>query len=328
MIIKILKGYIKDRLKLLLTIIGGFLFLLTYNSLQYDQKVVFYPYLVIFFIIFLGFVIDFLKYYKFSISIIEKYGNDIDGEGLENSFIDVLDKLQEEHFNEKVAIEQKYKEEKHFLSQWIHNMKTPINVMELCQEQKKSISNNLDKGISEELDRLNNMLNMTLHYIRIGDFKEDFVPEKIDLIISIRNCINHHKNNFIYHNCYPITNFTTENAYIYTDRKWNEFMITQIIANSIKYSFQEKSRVIFRITKEENQIKLIIEDQGIGIPEKDLGRICDPFFTGDNGRKTADSTGIGLYLTQKIADSLGHQLNISSTQGKGTKVVLSYLTEL
>ncbi len=323
---KMLKGYIKDRSKLLLTIIIGFLFLLTYNSLQYDQEVIFYPYLVIFFIIFLGFVIDFLKYYRLSISITEKYG--IDGEGLENSFIDVLDKLQEEHFNEKVEIEQKYKEEKHFLSQWVHNMKTPINVMELCQEQKKSISDNLDKSISEELDRLNNMLNMTLHYIRIGDFKEDFVPEKIDLVTSIRNCINHHKNNFIYHNCYPLTNFETENAFINTDKKWNEFMINQIIANSIKYSYQEKSRVVFKITEEDNQVSLVIEDQGIGIPEKDLARIYDPFFTGDNGRRTADSTGIGLYLTRKIADSLGHQLNIFSTQGKGTEVVLSYLTEL
>lgn len=70
----------------------------------------------------------------------------------------------------------------------------------------------------------------------------------------------------------------------------------------------------------ENHIELTIRDEGIGIPSSDLKRVTRAFFTGENGRKTGESTGMGLYLAQEVCDKLGHQLLIESEVGKGTKM--------
>lgn len=70
----------------------------------------------------------------------------------------------------------------------------------------------------------------------------------------------------------------------------------------------------------ENQ--LIIEDTGIGIRAEDLPRIFERGYSGFNGRIHEKSTGLGLFLSQKITKRLGHEIAIESTVGKGTKVII------
>ena len=77
-----------------------------------------------------------------------------------------------------------------------------------------------------------------------------------------------------------------------------------------------------------HQIRLIIRDEGIGIPSYDLDKVFDPFFTGENGRKGYSSSGIGLYFCKEAAESLGHTIEIQSKQGEGTSVILTYLAKL
>ena len=62
-----------------------------------------------------------------------------------------------------------------------------------------------------------------------------------------------------------------------------------------------------------------MEDTGIGIRAEDLPRVCEKGYTGYNGHADKYSTGIGLYLCQAILKKLGHQFQITSEQGKGTK---------
>ena len=60
-----------------------------------------------------------------------------------------------------------------------------------------------------------------------------------------------------------------------------------------------------RKNRERDQI-LTIRDEGIGIPEHDSSKVCEPFFTGDNGRKGYQSSGIGLYFCNEVCRLLGH----------------------
>ena len=79
---------------------------------------------------------------------------------------------------------------------------------------------------------------------------------------------------------------------------------------------------ILEITKEKNiyfniyinntETKLTIRDEGIGIPSYDIKRVFNPFFTGENGRKIGDATGIGLYICKVISKKLNHSMAIES----------------
>ena len=80
---------------------------------------------------------------------------------------------------------------------------------------------------------------------------------------------------------------------------------------------------IFTI-QNENNIVLTIEDNGIGIIEKDINRVFEKGFTGENGRKFGKSTGIGLYLCKKLAEQLGLGLLLTSKTGEGTKISIVF----
>ena len=105
-------------------------------------------------------------------------------------------------------------------------------------------------------------------------------------------------------------------------------MLSQIISNAIKYSSDhDKSKnIYFSISKEEKYTVLEIRDEGIGIPEYDIDRVFEPFFTGENGRRIKKSSGIGLYICKLIAEKLGHKIHIKSKVGQGTIVKLRYLS--
>jgi signal transduction histidine kinase len=167
--------------------------------------------------------------------------------------------------------------------------------------------------------------------LRLADFAKDYVPEPIHLLEELKSIINKNKSLFIYNHVFPkiITDLTQ--ADILSDRKWNELMINQLISNSVKYSKdgqEEAKSIYFIIEQKENHISLTIKDEGIGIPEHDLGKVCEPFFTGDNGRKGYQSSGIGLYFCKEVCKLLGHSLDITSEPGKGTSVKISYLAKL
>ena len=71
------------------------------------------------------------------------------------------------------------------------------------------------------------------------------------------------------------------------------------------------------------EIKVRISDTGIGIKSEDIQRVFDKGFTGYNGRMDKKASGIGLYLSKKICESLGHKISIESKINSGTTVIIT-----
>ena len=73
---------------------------------------------------------------------------------------------------------------------------------------------------------------------------------------------------------------------------------------------------------------LTIQDEGIGIPASDIDRVFDRAFTGENGRRSAASTGMGLYLVRELAKKMNILVSIDSVEGEGTQVHLYFSSSL
>ena len=91
-----------------------------------------------------------------------------------------------------------------------------------------------------------------------------------------------------------------------------------MLSNSLKYTSQGGIEIYFQ------EDALYIKDSGLGIQDADLLRVFERGFSGYNGRLTQQSSGLGLYLSKKIADELGHQISIASQVGHGTTVMISF----
>jgi signal transduction histidine kinase len=108
---------------------------------------------------------------------------------------------------------------------------------------------------------------------------------------------------------------------VLTDTKWTVFILRQLIDNSVKYG---ASNLSFSTDQHEDSVTLLVRDDGIGIEEKDLGRIFDKGFTGEHGRRFGKATGLGLYLCQKLCSKLGLSISAQSTPGEGTVMELVF----
>ena len=212
------------------------------------------------------------------------------------------------------------KDFKEYVELWIHEVKLPVASLTLMVHNQKG---DQSKKLLSQLTRLDNYLEQILYYVRSENAEKDYLITKVNLSKVISNVALKNKDILLAKGIdFIVSDVDIE---VLTDSKWLEFIINQIVDNSIKYS-KEKNAYIKIVAKEESKvIGLIIYDNGKGISKSDLPRVFDKTFTGTNGRsKSAKSTGMGLYLCRELCNKLGHKIQIISEEGKYTKVTILF----
>lgn len=219
----------------------------------------------------------------------------------------------------------------HFVSQWAHQMKTPVSVIDLeLQKAKREGATPLVESLFEENERLAHLLQMLLNLNRLEDFGSDLCVEAVDLSALVRRVVNENRRAFIAHRVFPKVeepaDIDRRDLVVKSDAKWLGLVLEQLLSNAVKYASRpgRDGKVLLRFTRHEGELRLEVSDDGIGIAPEDVPRVFEPFFTGANGRTNARSTGMGLYLAKEICARLGHKLSLRSAIGEGTSVVLHF----
>ena len=202
---------------------------------------------------------------------------------------------------------------KEYIETWIHEVKLPISTIVLL-----SHNNKLGNKIKNPLKKLDNYIDQVLYYVRSENAEKDYIIKENNIKKIINNVLLKNKDDILERNIELIVDVPDEN--VLTDSKWLEFIINQIINNSIKYKKEEKAQI--KIIYQNNILE--IYDNGIGIKESDIPRVFDKMFTGENGRDKAKSTGMGLYIAQEMCKKLGHKILIESKKDEYTKVKIIF----
>ena len=252
---------------------------------------------------------------KYLISEVIEEPNFIDGKVL-YSIIEQTDKSMNDEISKlKLNISQ-YKE---YIELWVHEVKTPIAACMLLIENNSSP---VTESIEEEIRKIEDYIEQALFYARSNTMEKDYIIKKISLVNCINNSVKKNLNQLIANRIK--INITDVEETVYSDSKWLEFILNQIISNSIKYRKTTNSEIKFYAKKNNQNIILTIEDNGIGMDEKDVLKAFDKGYTGSNGRKFTKSTGIGLYLCKKLCEKLGLKIKLESVLGEGTKVSILF----
>ncbi|MGU8008042.1 sensor histidine kinase [Streptococcus suis] len=193
---------------------------------------------------------------------------------------------------------------------WAHQMKTPIAASQLLAKEVDSSS--VRHQLESELFKIEQYTGLVLNYLRLQSFHDDLVIESVNLEELVRCLVKKYSLFFIQGN--TSLDLGQLDRTVKTDKRWLGLLIEQILSNALKYC-QEGTISIFLDGDE-----LVIRDTGIGIAESDLERVFERGFSGFNGRRTQQSSGLGLYLSRKIATELGYSLKLSSKVGWGTEV--------
>ena len=228
-----------------------------------------------------------------------------------------IDKSMAEKIKEYSLSIQDFKE---YIEMWIHEVKLPLASLNLIVHNHKELS---DKKITEQLKRLDDNIEQVLYYVRSENAEKDYMINETELNKVISNVAMKNKDILLENNI----DFEVEvgNKKVLTDSKWLEFIVNQIVSNSIKYIRNNVEHLI-KITAEENNkiIILKINDNGIGIGKSDIPKVFNKTFTGNNGRKIETSTGMGLYIAKQLCKKLGHKITIDSKENEYTEVSILF----
>jgi two-component system sensor histidine kinase SenX3 len=106
------------------------------------------------------------------------------------------------------------------------------------------------------------------------------------------------------------------------DRRQIISAVGNLVENAVKYS-EPGSAVQVRVRRNDEWIEIVVIDQGIGIPQSDLGRVFERFYRVDRARsRTTGGTGLGLSIVRHVASSHGGDVVVTSTEGEGSTFVL------
>lgn len=233
---------------------------------------------------------------------------------IEDSFTKQTNILKEER-NQNL---QQLELEKDELLSWIHEVKTPLTALRLSID---SIENqDIKASLTFEWLRIHHLLDQQLHQKRIPFIQNDLYIENIELEHILFDEIKTLQSWCIQKGI----GFDVElnKTTVLTDGKWLSFIVRQLLSNAVKYSSQ--SEIIIKSYDHHGHSRLEITDSGIGIALQDLPRIFEKGFTSTAKHQNNHATGMGLYLSKKIADALKIKIEVDSTMDEGTTVTLTF----
>ena len=252
---------------------------------------------------------------KYLLPEVVKEPNFIVGEEI-NYIFKMLSRDMHENVKHYKNIQEEYRE---YIEMWVHEIKTPIASTKLLIENN---NNEITRKIDTQIDKIENFVEQVLYYSRSDEVGKDYIIKKIELSKVVKNVIKKNQRDFI--NKKISLQLGDLNEIIYSDTKWIEFILNQIVVNAIKYSKGKKDKIQIESKKVANAVILTVQDNGVGIIERDINRVFEKGFTGENGRKFGKSTGIGLYLCKKLCVKLGLGLQIESKVNEGTRVSIIF----
>lgn len=153
-----------------------------------------------------------------------------------------------------------------------------------------------------------------------GQVSNDFMIREVNLAEVVRNVLARNKKIMIQNQMKVEIEDCDMTAY--TDEKWLEFILNQIMINSIQYKSQKNPEINIEIKEYKENVKLSIKDNGIGIKASEIERIFEKGFTGTNGRRQKKSTGIGLYLCKRLCQELDMEIEAESKENEYMKITI------
>ncbi|QOY60198.1 sensor histidine kinase [Thermophilibacter immobilis] len=213
-----------------------------------------------------------------------------------------------------------------YVETWVHEIKTPIAAARLVAHNNPSPA---CESIDEELDVIEGYVEQALYYARSTSLDRDFQIREVDLGEAVRDAVRHKARTLIAAGVTP--ELASLDFTVRADPKWLSFVVGQVLANAAKYRRPGAGAAHVRISATRRktgldawETQLRLADDGIGIPAADVGRVFDKGFTGENGRRFARSTGIGLYLVRELCEKMDLEVWLESAEGRGTTVFIGF----
>ncbi|MBS1651254.1 MAG: HAMP domain-containing histidine kinase [Bacteroidetes bacterium] len=220
------------------------------------------------------------------------------------------------------------KQQQNFLMSITHELKTPLTAIQLQLQTIKKHKLDFEKQTQLvnaaliESQRLNTLIANLLLATKAEATNEWLNKIEIDFSQLLEKTIKQYYSDFISKN--KITLLIQPNGHIKGDEFYLISVITNLIDNAIKYSFNEIS-IVVELFKKENQLLFTIKDFGVGIKDENKQKVFEKFYReGNEDTRKTKGTGLGLFIVKHIIKQHGALITIKNNQPKGTIVEINF----
>jgi signal transduction histidine kinase/CheY-like chemotaxis protein len=222
------------------------------------------------------------------------------------------------------AAEEANRSKSEFLSRMSHELRTPLNAVlgfaqllelgSLTPEQRESVGQILKAG-RHLLDLINEVLDIAR--IEAGRLVlspeavavRDLVDETVELVRPIADQQGVQV---------VAADARAADGYVFADRQRAKQVLLNLLSNGVKYNRPRGTVAVTCADTGRSRLRLCVSDTGVGIPAERLGLLFTPFERLGAEQTAVEGTGIGLALSQRLAQAMGGVVGVESELGKGS----------
>ncbi len=236
--------------------------------------------------------------------------------GLAKTFDEMLDK-----------IEQTFEREKQFTSDASHELRTPAAViiseceyMEECAKTEEEFKESAE-SIKRQAERMSKLISELLMISRMDKNTVKLNFESMDISELVTFVCDEQRE---IHDESITLNTEIENG---ITAEADRFLLVRLFINLISNAYQygkEGGNINVRLFEKDGNIVFSVQDDGIGISEKDIPKIWERFYQADSSRTDNGSMGLGLSMVKWIANCHGGEITVKSELGKGSTFTFTF----
>jgi two-component system, chemotaxis family, CheB/CheR fusion protein len=207
-----------------------------------------------------------------------------------------------------------------FLAAASHDLRQPLQTISLLHEilvkqVKDETTLKLVGRLDETVATMSSMLDtlLDINQLEAGIVRREMVDFPIDAVLE------HLRTQFSFHAAAHGLGWRVvpSRLSVRSDPRLLEQMIRNLLSNAVKYT--EKGKILLGCRRRGDKLRIEVWDTGIGVPEEQLQAIFEEFHQLDNpARERSKGLGLGLAIVERLADLLGHTVDVRSRQGKGS----------
>jgi len=225
-------------------------------------------------------------------------------------------------------LEMAFKNQETFISNASHELRTPLTVIkgyvDLLDAGAKSNPEIVDKAVAEikhESKHMNNLISTLLFIARKENMALRGEAKPIDISELLASLIE--KQEMIDRN-HRYTANIQDGIKINTVEDLFSMLVRELLKNASKYTPEDKN-IILSLTRDESNIYMVVEDEGIGIEKTDLENIFKRFYKSDKVRnRSAKSYGLGMSIVKNIVEFHKAEIEIESELNVGTRIIVMF----
>lgn len=209
-----------------------------------------------------------------------------------------------------------------------HELRTPLTVMrtgiEVLLRSGEPLSRKTEKVLQSNLEEIQSMSLMSEQLLALSRGEESATGtfQNVNLCELVKAIADKFEP-LAFEKQIRLSKGKFEPVKIYGDAASLERMLKNILSNAVAYTPQRGS-ITVSLASDGKTATITVADTGFGIAEKDLPHLFDRFYKADNSRTGGESgSGLGLSIVKQIVENHNGTIEIKSTLGKGTAVVIS-----